>query len=307
MMAPFASLPETASSPDNPVTEQKFNLGRLLFFETRLSRNRDISCNSCHDLSAFGVDHKRVSVGDQGQLGTRNAPTVYNSALQFAQMWDGRAATVEEQAKMPVLNPVEMAMESPQQVESALLAIPGYVEAFRLAFPNEAHPVTFKNMANAIGAFERVLITPSRWDEFLRGDAAALTHEERFGSMMFHHAGCMQCHNGALVGGTALERLGKVKPWPNANDPGRFSVTMEESDRMVFKVPSLRNVVETAPYFHDGSASTLEEAISRMAEYQVGIQLSRQQVEGIAIWLGSLTGRIPQHLAVPPQLPPDFP
>lgn len=303
--AVFAPLPDLVPSAENPLTEEKIQLGRMLFFDARLSRNRDVSCNSCHDLGTFGVDGMPVSTGDRSQQGTRNAPTVFNAAAHLAQFWDGRAPDVEEQAKGPVLNPIEMAMSSPEEVERVLRGIPGYVAAFHSAFPGEPEPVTFDNMAKAIGSFERVLMTPSRWDQFLKGDAAALTNAERMGFMAFHHAGCDQCHNGPTIGATSYQPLGRVKPWPNETDKGRYGVTGNEQDRMVFKVPSLRNVAKTSPYFHDGSVQTLEEAIRKMAEHQVGLQLTEPQIRSIAAWLHTLTGKLPLDLITPPQLPPD--
>lgn len=304
-MGTFSPLPEKVFSPDNPLTKEKIQLGRMLYFDQRLSRNRDVSCNSCHDLATYGVDHTAVSTGDRGQHGSRNAPSVYNAAAHVAQFWDGRAPNVEEQAKGPVLNPKEMAMKSPAEVEGVLRGIPGYVSAFKEAFPEEAQPVTFDNMAKAIAAFERVLITPSRWDRFLNGDSTALTANERLGFMSFRMAGCAMCHNGPAIGATSFQRLGRVKAWPNRTDQGRYEVTKDQEDRMVFKVPSLRNVAMTAPYFHDGSVQTLEEAIRMMGEHQLGRTLSPQEISNIAAWLRTLTGQLPAELIAPPELPPD--
>jgi cytochrome c peroxidase len=301
----FAPLPESVPSPQNALTEDKVLLGRMLFFDPRLSRERDVSCNTCHDLNKYGVDGARVSTGHAGQTGTRNAPTVFNAAAHVVQFWDGRAPDVEEQAKGPVLNPVEMAMQSPEETEKVLRSIPGYVAAFRKAFPDSPQPVTFDNMAKAIAAFERKLMTPSRWDRFLKGDRSAITSTEWMGYMTFHHAGCAQCHNGPTVGATTLQQLGRAKPWPDQSDPGRYAVTGQEQDRMFFKVPSLRNVAMTAPYFHNGSVSTLEDAVLRMGEYQVGFQLTPPQVESIIAWLQTLTGELPEELIAAPALPPE--
>jgi cytochrome c peroxidase len=299
----MGALPEVMESGTNPVTPAKVDLGRMLFYETRLSAGRDISCNSCHDLARYGVDGRPVSTGHRGQQGTRNSPTVYNAAGHIAQFWDGRAADVEEQAKGPVMNPAEMAMPAEAEVVQKLRAIPGYVAAFRRAFPEAAEPVTFDNMALAIGAFERKLVTPSRWDRFLAGDQKAITAEEMSGHHQFMHGGCATCHNGTYVGGRMFQKLGVEKPWPDASDQGRFAVTKLSSDRMVFKVPSLRNVEKTGPYFHHGKVATLEEAIRLMGEHQLNTQLSRQQVQGIAAWLKALTGEIPREYIRPPKLP----
>ena len=304
-MGMFSPLPEQVFSPDNPLTQEKIQLGRMLYFDTRLSRNRNVSCNSCHDLATYGVDHTPVSTGDEGQQGSRNAPSVYNAAGHVAQFWDGRAPDVEEQAKGPVLNPIEMGMRSPEEVEAVLRSIPGYVTAFGAAFPGEGEPVTFDNMGKAIAAFERVLVTPSRWDEFLKGETTALTNTERLGFMAFRQAGCAMCHNGPTIGATSFQQLGRAKPWPDNSDQGRFEVTGNQRDRMVFKVPSLRNVEMTAPYFHDGSVKTLEEAIRMMGEHQLGLQLTEQNIASIATWLRALTGELPAELIAAPELPPD--
>jgi len=297
-------LPESMPSESNPITQAKVDLGRMLFYDNRLSKSNDVSCNTCHDLANYGVDGKRFSTGHKQQLGGRNSPTVYNAAAHLAQFWDGRAASIEDQAKGPVLNPVEMAMESGDAVAARLRAIPGYVKAFRAAFPGQAEPVTFDNMALAIGAFERRLVTAgSRWDRFLQGDRRAITNEEMAGHHEFMHGGCATCHNGAYVGGKMFQKLGAEKPWPTTEDPGRIVVTKAASDRMVFKVPSLRNVAKTGPYFHDGSATALEEAVRRMGEYQLNSKLSDTQVTQIVAWLQTLTGDIPRKYIERPELP----
>jgi cytochrome c peroxidase len=200
-----------------------------------------------------------------------------------------------------------MAMSSPEEVEKVLRGIPGYRTAFRAAFPGEAEPVSFDNMAKAIAAFERVLMTPSRWDLFLQGDTTAISSSEHVGFMSFQHAGCSQCHNGPTIGGTSFQQLGRAKAWPDTSDRGRVEVTGNQQDDMVFKVPSLRNVERTSPYFHDGSVKTLDEAVRKMGEYQLGRQLSEQEVGSIITWLDTLTGELPQELITPPNLPPDRP
>jgi cytochrome c peroxidase len=287
----------------NPLTDAKINLGRMLFYEPRLSKGKDVSCNSCHDLANYGVDGKRFSTGFEGQLGGRNSPSVYHAAGHLAQFWDGRAADVEEQAKGPVLNPVEMAMASPAAVVATLKAIPGYRAAFAQAFPGQPDPVTFDNMARAIGAFERKLVTPSRWDRFLAGDQSAITQEEMFGHHEFMHGGCATCHNGPYVGGKMFQKLGAEKPWPATDDLGRIAVTKNAADRMVFKVPSLRNVEKTGPYFHSGHINQLEEAVRLMGRHQLGAELEPQQVSRIVAWLKSLTGEIPREYIKAPPLP----
>jgi cytochrome c peroxidase len=291
------------ASDTNPLTEEKVNLGRMLFYDPRLSRAKDVSCNSCHSLQDYGVDGKAVSTGHKGQLGGRNSPSVYHAAGQIAQFWDGRALDVEAQAKGPVLNPVEMAMASEAEVVATLQAISGYRAAFRKAFPESAEPVTFDNMARAIGAFERKLVTPSRWDRFLSGEQSAITQEEMTGHHEFMHGGCATCHNGTYVGGRAFQRLGTEKSWPVTTDLGRIAITRNEADRMVFKVPSLRNVEKTGPYFHDGKVATLDEAVRLVGQYQLNTRLGDHQVKMIVAWLKALTGEIPVEYIRPPALP----
>lgn len=299
----FGILPQVMESKKNPVTDEKVALGRMLYYEKRLSKSQQISCNSCHMLDRYGVDGQPTSDGHMGKFGDRNSPTVYNAAGHFVQFWDGRAEDVEEQAKGPVMNPVEMAMPAETVVIAVLKSMPEYVEAFKKAFPEDKEPVSFDNMAKAIGAFERKLVTPSRWDKFLQGDPAALTDEEKAGFNEYLGAGCQTCHAGIYVGGNLFQKLGAVKPWPDTSDTGRERVTKSGADRMVFKVPSLRNIEKTAPYYHNGKVATLEEAISTMAEYQLGKVLTNKQVRLIQAWLGSLTGNIPAAYIQEPQLP----
>jgi cytochrome c peroxidase len=298
----LAPLPPVTPVAD-ATAEAMVDLGRMLFYEPRLSKSQQISCNSCHDLAKYGVDSQPTSDGHKGQKGTRNAPTVYNAAAHFVQFWDGRAPTVEEQAKGPVLNPVEMAAASEHAVVAVLESMPPYVDAFKKAFPNDPKPITYDNMAKAIGAFERRLMTPSRWDAFLKGDEIALNADEKTGLKLFVETGCTVCHNGPLVGGNSYQRLGAVKPYPRTDDPGRFKVTRQDADRMVFKVPSLRNIEKTAPYFHDGRVASLEQAVKEMAQYQLGRTLDDQDVGRIVVFLRVLTGPIPTDYIKEPVLP----
>lgn len=303
----FAALPANFDDPANPYSDDKAALGRILYYETRLSQAKAFSCNSCHMLDRFGVDNEPTSPGHNGQRGTRNSPTVFNAAGHLAQFWDGRAANVEEQAKGPVLNPVEMAMADEATVVASLKAIPGYGPLFAKAFPGEADPITYDNMAKAIGAFERRLTTPSRWDAFLKGDDKALTDAELQGFITFNEVGCMACHNGALVGGSSYQKLGAVKAWPTDKDKGRFDATKKEEDLFFFKVPSLRNIAKTGPYFHDGSVADLAEAVKMMAVHQLGKELDAKQVESILAWFGALTGEVDATYTAKPELPADAP
>jgi cytochrome c peroxidase len=296
----FRPLPEDLRSDQRAPTDAQVNLGRQLYFETRISKNGKLSCNSCHPLDRYGADGESTSLGHDSKRGSRNSPTVYHAAGFFAQFWDGRAGDVEEQAKGPILNPIEMGMTSGRQVEQILANTAGYKEAFREAFPGEKNPLTYDNVGKAIGAFERGLVTPSRWDLYLAGDKGALTPAEVEGLRVFTNVGCMVCHTGAFVGGSMFAKVGAVEPWPNQADQGRYEVTKMESDRMMFKVPSLRNVEKTAPYFHDASASTLDEAVRKMGRHQLGLDLTDGEVASIATWLKSLTGTLPAEYIKPP-------
>jgi len=277
----------------------------MLYFENRLSKNQDVSCNSCHDLNNFGVDGKPFSPGHKKQLGGRNSPTVYNAGGHILQFWDGRAPNLEEQAKGPILNPVEMAMPSEARVVETLKSIPGYVTAFQKAFPGEADPVNYNNVGKAIGAFERQLVTPSRFDKYLAGDEKALSDAEKVGLSKFLEQGCQTCHNGPVVGGS-LQKLGLVVPF-QSKDQGRFDLTRLETDRMIFRVPTLRNVAKTAPYFHDGSVKDLNTAVKLMAQHQFGKQISDADVGHIVTFLGSLTGELPKSYIARPKLPASGP
>jgi len=299
----FAPLPDVAPPKTGALTEEKVALGRMLYYEPRLSKAQQISCNSCHELDKYGVDGQPTSDGHKGQKGNRNAPTVYNAAGHFVQFWDGRAADVEEQAKGPVINPVEMAMPAESDVIAVLKSMPGYVQAFKKAYPEAKDPVTFDNMANAIGSFERKLVTPARWDRFLQGDQAALTPEEKAGFNTYMAAGCQTCHAGAHVGGNLYQKLGLAKSYPDQSDQGRYLVTKSEGDKMLFKVPSLRNIEKTGPYFHNGKVATLEQAVAEMADYQLGKRLSDAEVKSIETWLKSLTGDVPADYIKAPDLP----
>jgi len=299
-LAAFAPLPVTVVSEENPVTPAKVDLGWRLYYETRLSADGSQSCNSCHMLDAYGADGRPVSTGVTGEQGGRNAPTVYNAAGHIAQFWDGRAPDVEEQAKGPILNPIEMGMPTAADVMARLAQVPGYVDAFASAFPDDPRPMTYDNLGRAIGAFERQLLTPSRWDRYLEGDPNALTADERRGLRAFLDAGCQGCHNGPYMGGRMFQKIGVVTPWPAEQDVGRFAVTQNPADSMVFKVPSLRNIVKTGPYFNNGIVTTLDEGISLMGRHQLGVTLSDAQIASIIVFLGALTGDVPAKYVAPP-------
>jgi len=266
----------------------KLKLGQMLFHETKLSIDGKISCNSCHALDNYGVDGEQFSTGFKNQKGGRNSPTVYNAYLHIAQFWDGRAKDVEEQALGPILNPVEMAMPSAKAVVDVLKKDTRYKNLFTKAFPNQINSLTYKNVGNAIGYFERTLVTPSRFDAYLKGDDKAITPAEKAGLHTFVTTGCIACHIGTGIGGSMYQKLGLVKPY-QTKDLGRFEVTKNEADKYFFKVPSLRNVAKTAPYLHDGSLKTLDQTVRVMAEYQLGRKLDDKKVTEIVTFLNALT------------------
>lgn len=306
----FQPLPAVAAAPNNELSDPKVDLGRMLYFETRISKGQKMSCNSCHVLDKYGQDNLPFSPGHEGKLGGRSSPSVYNAAIHIAQFWDGRAPSVEEQAKGPVLNPVEMGMPDADFVVKVLKSIPGYVEAFKAAFPGEADPITYDNFGKAVGAFERKLLTPSKWDTYLKGGKEALSAEEKKGFATFAKVGCVTCHNGVGVGGMMYQKLGLVKAWPGLKDNGRADVTKNESEKHYFKVPSLRNITETGPYLHDGSVVTLEDMVKKMADHQLGKQLTEEETSSIVTFLKSLKGDLPKDYIKAPQLPeggPDVP
>lgn len=311
----FKPLPAAMPAPaDNPTTPEKVALGKMLFFEPRLSKGDEVSCNSCHNLATGGVDNLPTSFGHLAQRGGRNAPTVFNAGLQIAQFWDGRAASLEEQAKGPILNPVEMALPNQQAALDRLHSMPEYVARFKKAFPNEKEPLTYDNIAKAIAAFERTLLTPSRFDKFLQGDASALSANEQKGLQLVIGKGCITCHNGVGAGGGMYQKFGIFGKYEYSDDPGRYNVTKNEKDRSVFKVPMWRNVTRTAPYFNDGGVWNLKDAIRIMARLQLNKQLTDEEVDRIDDFLHSLEGNPPQAAmtlpvlpaATPSTPPPDF-
>ncbi len=299
----FKQLPKEMTSKKNPITAEKVSLGRMLYFEKRLSKNHDISCNSCHDVNKFGVDNEPTSPGHKAQRGARNSPSSFNAAGHIAQFWDGRAADVEEQAKGPVLNPVEMAMKDEAAVLATLKSMPEYVDAFKKAFPDDKDAVTYDNFAKAVGAFERKLVTPSRFDKFLGGDDKALTDEEKNGLAVFMKTGCTTCHAGPYLGGHIYQKLGVVKPWPNLKDEGRKEHTKQDADKYMFKVPSLLNIAKTGPYLHDGSVKELDKMVQMMAKYQLGKDLSDADTKAIVTFLNALTGEVDKEYVKAPELP----
>ncbi|WP_166642459.1 cytochrome-c peroxidase [Methylocaldum gracile] len=280
------------------VTPERIELGKMLYFDPRLSRSWMISCNSCHNLALGGVDLEQTSIGHGWQKGPRNAPTVLNSVFNIAQFWDGRAADLQTQAKGPLQASVEM-NNTPERLEKTLNTIPGYVERFKQAFPNEPNPVSFDNLAKAIEAFEATLITPnSKFDRYLKGDDKALNDGEKQGLALFMDKGCSNCHNGINIGGNGYFPFGVVEK-PGAEilplkDKGRFTVTNTASDEYVFKVPSLRNIVLTPPYFHSGQVWDLRQAVAIMGTAQLGAKLTDPEIDSVTTFLRTLTGDQPK-------------
>ncbi|MBL1141836.1 MAG: c-type cytochrome [Proteobacteria bacterium] len=288
----FEPLPETMPESEDDTLE-RIELGRKLFNDKRLSINDSQSCATCHRLEngAAGVDNLSTSPGAKGQVGSRNSPTVLNAGFQGSQFWDGRAENLVEQAKGPILNPIEMGMFDENSVVNKIKGIAEYRDAFQKAFPQAKQAITYQNIAEAIASFERTLITPSRFDDFLNGDTNALSKIELQGLKSFIKFDCVSCHDAVMVGGELFEPLGKENPYDNQSDQGVYEITGKEKDRMVFKVAPLRNVALTAPYFHDGKIETLSEAVRKMGWLQLNEKLTDQEVNKIVSFLKALTDK----------------
>lgn len=303
----LAAAPARAQEPVQPIAPAKVTnpakveLGKKLWFDPRLSRSGFISCNSCHNLSMGGSDNLKTSIGHNWQQGPINAPTVLNSSLNVAQFWDGRALTLQDQAGGPIANPGEMASTHALAI-SVLQSIPAYVAEFKAVFGRET--VTIAEVTQAIAAFEETLVTPnSRFDKWLKGDKGALTNAELEGYELFKDSGCTACHNGSAAGGNTFQKMGVVEPYQSTSPAeGRVAVTKEEADRFNFKVPTLRNVEMTYPYFHDGEAATLTQAVDTMGRIQLGRKFTEAENAKIVAFLKTLTGDQPDFKL--PILPP---
>lgn len=310
----WQALPETAPAPaDNPTTAAKVELGKMLYMDPRFSSTGTVSCNSCHNVMEGGDDSRTTSMGVHGKTGGRNSPTVWNSAFHSVQFWDGRAALLEDQAKGPVTNPVEMGMSDVDTAMDRVRKIPGYTPAFEKAFGKDA--MTVDNAAKAVAAFERTLITPnSAYDKFVKGDKNAMTKQQQRGMDKFASVGCTGCHSGAAFNGPEMP-LGQgfyakfptfsdslyVSKYRLAEDTGREAVTGKASDKSMFRVQTLRNITDTAPYFHNGSVNDLSEAVRVMAKTQLNQDLAEKDVSDIVVFLGALTGEYP--VITMPRLP----
>jgi cytochrome c peroxidase len=306
LFKPIPTVPPAIEG--NPATAEKVELGKMLYFEPRLSESHTITCNSCHIVGLGGVDMLETSVGHRWQRGGRNAPTVLNSVFNTAQFWDGRAKDLAAQAGGPMVNPVEMASSRHHIVEQ-LKSIPGYVDKFAQAFPADKDPISVDNATKAIGVFEATLITPNApFDRYIEGNADALTQKQKDGLRLFIDKGCSGCHNGINIGGGMYAPFGVVEK-PGAeflppDDKGRFMVTKTPSDEFVFKVPTLRNIALTIPYFHTGKSWDLNQAVAVMGATQLGEQLNDEEVNLITAFLHSLTGDQPkvEYPILPPSV-----
>lgn len=296
-----ANEPIQPIQPVKAVNQSQTELGKKLFFDPRLSKSGFISCNSCHNLSMGGTDNIKTSIGHNWQRGPINSPTVLNASMNVAQFWDGRAADLKEQAGGPIANPGEMASSHTLAID-VLQSIPEYVAEFNQVFKKKK--IDIDQVTTAIAEFEKTLVTPnSRFDKWLMGDKKALTAKEVTGYKLFKESGCVSCHNGPAVGGNSFQKMGVVKPYQSSSKAeGRVAVTGKEADRFMFKVPTLRNVELTYPYFHDGEAKTLAEAVDTMGQLQLGKQFSEVEKDQIVAFLKSLTGDQPSFQM--PILPP---
>jgi len=288
----FAPLP--SSMPGSELdSAEKIELGKKLYFDTRLSSNNSLACNSCHRLgkAIAGAVNVAPSNTTNDPQSTRTSPTTLNAGLQRLQFWDGRASDLEQQAREALLNPMEMANPDEQSVVRKIASIKEYQTAFNKVFPDAKQPISLLHISQAIAAFERTLLTPSRFDDFLNGDTTALNQAEQQGLKTFIKADCTSCHDGVLLGGESLETLGQKHLYKNQGDQGLYRITQEESDRMVFKVSQLRNITLTAPYFHDGGVASLEQAVRLMGKLQLDNELSDQDVDEIITFLHTLTDK----------------
>jgi len=304
----FKPLPADMGTPESPVTPERVRLGRLLFFDPRISVDGAVSCARCHQPALYGTDALPRSIGAEHRTHPRHAQTVLNAAVQFVQHWRGDRTSVEDQAVKALTAPPAYGNPTFASAMAKINAIPGYASLFARAFPHEDAPITPENWGKAIGAYVRTLVTPAPFDAFLRGEDGALTTEAQKGLATFIQVGCATCHNGVGIGGSMYQKFGVTEDYWRATgatmvDKGRFDVTQDPADLYVFKVASLRNVALTPPYFHDGSVATLPDAVRIMARVQLGRRLTDNEVTEIVAFLGSLTGALPADFVAAPTLP----
>ncbi|GLI92815.1 cytochrome-c peroxidase [Methylocystis echinoides] len=294
----------TPPAPKDPVQAARVDLGQRLFFESRVSADGNVSCSHCHLPDRQASDGLPKAIGVFGKENPRNAPSIFNAALNFKQHWRGDRDSLEEQAEKSLLGPASFGNPDHATAMGKLKEVPDYGPAFAKAFPDDKDPISAKNWGVAIAAFERTLITPSKFDAFLAGDAAALSPQELAGLRKFIDTGCAGCHNGAGLGGNSFQKFGVVEDyWKETGvgtpDKGRADVTKNDADLYVFKVPGLRNVAKTGPYFHDGSVEDLAKAVKIMGRTQLGASLSDQDAAAIVAFLGALTGKVPANYKGP--------
>jgi len=304
----FQSLPKAMSNPGTELVKEQVALGRLLFFDPRITADGDVSCATCHQPALYGTDGRPTSIGVKQRLHPRNAPTVFNAALQSIVHWRGDRESLEDQAEQALTGTISSGLDE-RDVTDRLRRIEGYGPLFAAAFPTDSRPMTVKNMANAIVAYERTLLTPAPFDAYLAGNVDSLSPAARRGLETFISTGCVACHNGVSVGGDTYRKFGIVEDYWSATgspsiDKGRVEVTKNPDDLYIFRVPSLRNVAMTAPYFHDGSVATLADAVKVMGRVQLGMKLGDKEINEIVSFLNSLTGDLPTEFAAPPVLPP---
>ena len=306
----FAPLPKDMATAERPMTPALVELGRALFFDPRMSVDGTASCARCHQPPLYGTDALPKSHGNHDKLNARNAPTVLNAALQVKQHWIGDREDVEDQATKALIGPASLGNPSFDVAMARLKGIAGYLPMFQAAFPNDRDPIASLNWGKAIGAYERTLVSRSRFDAFLEGKLDALSIAERQGLRTFIDTGCIACHNGVGVGGAEFKKFGVVEDYWKATgskeiDEGRYLVTKRPEDKYVFKVPTLRNVTMTGPYFHDGAVESLNDAVKTMARVQLGVMLGDKEARDIVTFLGSLTGSLPEGFVASPVLPPE--
>jgi cytochrome c peroxidase len=304
----FQPLPKDMATAEFPVTKERVQLGRMLFFDPRMTVDANMSCASCHQPAFYGTDALAKPTGVRGRRHPRHTPTVLNAGTSFIIHWRGDRTDLEDQVQQALVSPITSGQEDEKAAADRIAHIPGYEPLFKAAFPNDPQPVSRENIAKAIGSFERTLVTPSPFDAYLKGNINALRPTARAGLARFIEVGCATCHNGVGIGGGMYQKFGVIENYWQVThsepiDKGRIDVTKDPADEYLFRVASLRNVAKTPPYFHDGSVATLPEAVQVMGRVQLGVSLSDDDISQIVAFLESLTGDLPPEFATAPVLP----
>jgi cytochrome c peroxidase len=304
----FQPLPKDMATAEFSITRESVELGRSLFFDPRLTIDANMSCSSCHQPAFYGTDALPKAIGVKQRPHPRHVPTNLNAGTSFVIHWRGDRTNLEDQVFQALTSPITSGQPDEKAVIDRLARIPGYAPLFKAAFPDEPPPMTLRNIAKAVGAYERTLVTPSPFDAYLAGNQDALPPAARAGLAKFINTGCVTCHNGVGVGGGMYQKFGVVEDYWKATgsepiDKGRADVTKDPADLYVFRVASLRNVAMTPPYFHDGSVATLPDAVRVMARVQLGVALSDADTRDIVAFLEALTGELPANFATAPVLP----